>query len=211
MKKYIVFLLLSNICFLSLEAQTVKHFVFPNEMEAVILKKGGGKSSMKLNYNKATEEMVYSDTDGQKKALYPISQIDTIYFSSRKFIPSGKGFEEVLLTGKYPLYASYRCRLSAGTQNIGYGSSSTTAVDNISSLNTGGEIYQLKLPENYKAEPYTVYAIAINGQNKHFRRIKEITKIFPELKKEISDFPKKNKLKNNNDGIISIIRYISSL
>lgn len=54
MKKYIVFLLLSNICFLSLEAQTVKHFVFPNEMEAVILKKGGGKSSMKLNYNKAT-------------------------------------------------------------------------------------------------------------------------------------------------------------
>ena len=109
------------------------------------------------------------------------------------------------------MYASYHCRLSIGAQNFGYGSSSTTAIDNISSLNTGGEMYQLKLPENYKVEPYTIYTIEINGKRERFRRIKEVIKIFPERKKDIMNFQKKNKLKNDNEGIIQLIQYISSL
>lgn len=35
--------------------------------------------------------------------------------------------------------------------------------------------------------------------------------IFPERKKEIMSFQKKNKLKNDNEGIIQVIQYISSL
>jgi len=41
--------------------------------------------------------------------------------------------------------------------------------------------------------------------------IKEVIKIFPERKKEIMSFQKKNKLKNDNEGIIQVIQYISSL
>lgn len=201
-------------CFVSTTfvwGQNGKHFVFPEYQEGQIVYKNKKVNKVELNYNKATEEMVYTGSDGKKMALHPIDQIDTIYFEKRSFIPSGNSFEEVLLSGKYPLYASYHCRLSIGAQNIGYGSSSTTAIDNISSLNTGGEMYQLKLPENYKVEPYTIYTIEINGKRERFRRIKEVIKIFPERKKEIMNFQKKNKLKNDNEGIIQLIQHISSL
>lgn len=191
--------------------QNGKHFVFPEYQEAQIVYKNKKVNKVALNYNRATEEMVYTGSDGRKMALYPISQIDTIYFGKRSFVPYDNSFEEILLSGKYLLYASYRCRLSIGAQNIGYGSSSTTAIDNISSLNTGGEMYQLKLPDNYKVEPYTIYTIEIDGKREHFRKIKEIMKLFPELKKEITNFQKKNKLKNDNEGIVQTIQYVSSL
>lgn len=191
--------------------QEGKHFVFPEYQKGTIVYKNKKTNQVELNYNKATEEMVYTGSDGRKMALYPIGQIDTIYFGKRRFVPLENHFEEVLLSGKYVLYATYRCRLSIGAQNIGYGSSSTTAIDNISSLNTGGEMYQLKLPENYKVEPYTLYTLEVDGRREHFRKIKEVAKIFPERKKEIMSFLKKNKLKSNNEGIIQLIQYISSL
>ena len=60
------------------------------------------------------------------------------------------------------------------------------AVDNISSLNTSGEIYQLKLPENYKAEPYVLYYIEVDNQLKKFTKAKELVKLFPDLKERDS-------------------------
>ena len=144
-------------------------------------------------------------------ALYPIDQIDTIYFDKRKFIPVDNRFYEVLTQSRYTLYASYRCRMSVRPQNIGYGTSSTTAIDNISSLNTSGEIYQLKLPENYKAEPYVWYYIEINNELNKFSKAKELTKLFPNLKKEITLFIKENRIKNNTQDIVEIVQYISDL
>lgn len=189
------------------------HFVFDRFRDATILYKNKNESKTPLNYNKAMEEMIYISAEGKNMALYPINQIDTIYFGERKFVPVEKRFYEVLLqNNQYVLYASYRCRMSVRAQNIGYGSSSTTAVENISSLNSEGEVYQLKLPENYKSDPYVVYYIEKNGAElDKFSKVKELTRIFPDSKKEISSFIKQNKIKNNTEDIIEAVRFISNL
>lgn len=189
------------------------HFVFDQFRDATILYKNKNESKTPLNYNKAMEEMIYVSAEGKNMALYPINQIDTIYFGDRKFVPVEKRFYEVLLqNNRYVLYASYRCRMSARAQNIGYGSSSTTAVENISSLNAEGEVYQLKLPDNYKSDPYVVYFIKKDGMEPDkFSKIKELTRIFPDYKKQITAFIKQNKIKNNAEGIIETVRFISNL
>lgn len=187
------------------------HFVFEQFKEATVLYKNKNRTSAKLNYNRATEEMVYTAADGKNMALYPIDQIDTIFFDTHKFVPVEKRFYEVLVQGKYPLYASYRCRMSVRAANIGYGTSSTTAVDNISSLNTSGEFYQFKLPENYKSEPYVFYYIDINKQLNKLTKAKELIKLFPNWKKEISQFIKDNKIKNDAPDISRVVQFISHL
>ncbi len=187
------------------------HFLFNQFRDATILYKNKKENRTALNYNKATEEMIYISPEGKNMALYPIDQIDTVYFDKRKFVPVDNRFYEVLSRNKYTLYASYRCRMSIQAQNIGYGTSSTTAGDNISSLNTSGEIYQLKLPENYKAEPYVLYYIEVDNQLKKFTKAKELVKLFPDLKKEIALFIKKNRIKNNTESIVKIVDFISGL
>lgn len=189
------------------------HFVFDRFRDATILYKNKKETRTKLNYNKAMEEMIYVSDDGKNMALYPINQIDTIYFDGRKFVPVEKRFYEVLLNDKqYVLYASYRCRMSVRAQNIGYGSSSTTSVENISSLNAEGEVYQFKLPENYKSDPYVVYYIVKDGvELDKFSKVKELTRIFSDHKKEISSFIKQHKIKNNPEDIVQTLQFIFEL
>lgn len=189
------------------------HFVFDRFRDATILYKNKKETRTKLNYNKAMEEMIYVSDDGKNMALYPINQIDTIYFDGRKFVPVEKRFYEVLLNDKQcVLYASYRCRMSVRAQNIGYGSSSTTSVENISSLNAEGEVYQFKLPENYKSDPYVVYYIVKDGvELDKFSKVKELTRIFSDHKKEISSFIKQHKIKNNPEDIVQTLQFISEL
>lgn len=204
-------ILLSGISINTKGQNTNHHFIFDQFREATVLYKNQKRTHATLNYNKATEEMIYTSQEGKNMALYPIDQIDTIYFDKRKFIPVDNRFYEVLIQSRYTLYASYRCRMSVQAQNIGYGTSSTTAIDNISSLNTSGEIYQLKLPENYKAEPYVWYYIEINNELNKFSKAKELTKLFPNLKKEITLFIKENRIKSNTQDIVEIVQYISGL
>ena len=204
-------ILLSGISINTKGQNTNHHFIFDQFRKATVLYKNQKRTHATLNYNKATEEMIYTSQEGKNMALYPIDQIDTIYFDKRKFIPVDNRFYEVLTQDRYTLYASYRCRMSVRAQNIGYGTSSTTAIDNISSLNTSGERYQLKLPENYKAEPYVWYYIEIANELNKFSKAKELIKLFPDLKKEITSFIKENRIKNSTQDIVEVVQYITDL
>ena len=63
------------------------HFLFNQFRDATILYKNKKENRTALNYNKATEEMIYISPEGKNMALYPIDQIDTVYFDKRKFVP----------------------------------------------------------------------------------------------------------------------------
>lgn len=75
-------------CFVSTTlawGQNGKHFVFPEYQEGQIVYKNKKVNKVELNYNKATEEMIYTGSDGKKMALHPIDQIDTINFREEEF------------------------------------------------------------------------------------------------------------------------------
>lgn len=204
-----VFLLFLQVTYA--DPQIISHFIFAQYEQASILNKNKKIVEAKLNYNTVTEEMVFIAPDGQYKALYPIEQVDTIYIKGRKFIPMSGVFYEVLPT-EIPAYINYKCRISTKGQSIGYGTSNTASVENISSINQGGELYQLKLPDLYKVDPYIVYWIRMDGNMKRIRKIKDLQNLFPQFKMEITTYSKKNKVKMNDpEKIADLIDYISGL
>lgn len=187
------------------------HFVFADFKEATVHYKNGNISKTNLNYNKATEEMIYVANNGQNMALYPTDQIDVIYIEGRKFIPVDNAFYEIIKDGDILLCAAYKCRTSLISSNVGYGSSSTTATENITSLRNAGEIYQLKLSDKFKISPFTLYYIKSGDEFYKLSKIKDYVKVFPQFQDEINAYIKMHKLKNNLDDYISITDQVNSL
>lgn len=211
MKRLTLFLLLVCLIQWLFAQDKVVHFVYPQFKPATVLYNNGNVSNTELNYNKATEEMVYTDPSGKRMALYPIDKIDTVFLAEKKFVPVGRVFYEVAGVGKYPLYIAHKCRMSLVSSNVGYGNSSTTAVENISSLASSGEVYQLKLPDNYKASPSTIYYVKINNEFVKINKLKDLAALFPNKEKDLTAFIKKDKLKNNEGGYLKLLDYITTL
>ena len=85
--KYKSLLLLLSIS-ISLHAQetvNLSHYVFPDFQPGVVLLKNGVRNNAKLNYNAASEEMVF-DENGKMLAIGDavLPQIDTVFVSTSR-------------------------------------------------------------------------------------------------------------------------------
>lgn len=92
--------------------------------------------------------------NGTMAALANTATIDTVYISSRKFVPVDTLFYEVRLeAASLPLYIHPTCDVSQAAPSTAYGGSSPTgAVQRISSFRFGvATPYQLYVPHNYTA------------------------------------------------------------
>lgn len=196
-----------------IKAIEVSHYIFPEFTKGIILMKAGMKSETLLNYNTVTEEMVF-DKNGKKLAIGndEIELIDTIYIKDKKFVVVNKKFMEVALLSKFNLYAEHRCEVTAPVKQAAYGGEATTsATVSVSSLSTNGQIYELQLPDGYKAKPYIIYWLFKDGQMSKFNSIKQLNKMFPEKKDILKAYQKSNEVDyKNRESIINLIKYIES-
>ncbi|HOT65045.1 MAG TPA: hypothetical protein PLV98_06430, partial [Dysgonamonadaceae bacterium] len=101
----------------------------PEFVSGTILMKDGTKNQAFLNFNAATEEMVFKQND-QVLALADVTlnQIDTIFIEDRKFVVHEKKIMEVLRqSSSYTLFAQYKCRVIPPGKPAGYGGTSQTS------------------------------------------------------------------------------------
>ncbi|MEA4995634.1 MAG: hypothetical protein VB079_03980, partial [Petrimonas sp.] len=98
--KYLtLFLLLSTTVFLKAqETLTLSHYLFPDFQPGVVLLKNGVRNNAKLNYNAASEEMVF-DENGKTLAIGDavLPQIDTVFVADEKFIRINNKFVRILI------------------------------------------------------------------------------------------------------------------
>ena len=111
--KYKSLLLLLAISFslYSQEPISISHYVFPEFQQGVVLLKSGVNYNAKLNYNIATEEMLFDDK-GTILALggETLAQIDTVTISNDKFIRLNNKFVKILAEDQYiDLFVEYKC------------------------------------------------------------------------------------------------------
>ena len=79
-----------------------------------------------------------------------------------------------------------------GTE-AGYGTTSqTSSTTSYSSINSGGKIYDLKLPGDYKIEPYTYYYLKKNGELNKFINMNQLKKLYDDKKNLIKDYIKEH-------------------
>lgn len=180
---------------------SITHYIFPDFVNAKVIFKTGVPVDSKMNYNSILQEMIYSDK-GKLMAMANLQLVDTVLLEGRKFIPVDKVFYEVLIDGDIALCAQYTCSIIPPGQPAAYGGTSqTSAVTNYSSLNSGGQLYQLTLPTDYKLSPMCIYWIKKDGDYYRAYNLNQFTKVFSAKADEIKAWAKKNKpdFKNQDD------------
>lgn len=207
MKNY-VFLILFMVLPLTAFSQktiTVSHYVFPEFQEGVVLMKNGVRNNVKLNYNAASEEVVFED-NGNKLAIVDeiLPQIDTVFIADEKFIRQNNKFVKIMIDNlSINLFVEHKCRVTPPGKPAAYGGTSqTSSSTSYSSIMSGGRMYDLELPDDYKVAPYNVFWINRNGKLQSFSNISQLKRIYRDKKKLIDDYLKKNDVKLTDEKSI---------
>jgi len=191
----------------------ISHYLFPEFTQGAILMNDGMKYEALLNYNSLTEEMIFEDK-GIKMAIAKTDLwlVDTVFIKDRKFIALNSKFVEILSQSKWDLYAEHKCKLKDLGKPIGYGSTSkTTAIESYSSFYSGGDLYNLKLPDIYEIEPNTYYWLKKNGEENRFTSMSELRKFYKDKKDLFKAYVKKHDIKyDNQESITQLIEYLES-
>ena len=214
--KYLtLFLLLSTTVFLKAqETLTLSHYLFPDFQPGVVLLKNGVRNNAKLNYNAASEEMVF-DENGKTLAIGDavLSQIDTVFVSDEKFIRINNKFVRILIDKpEIDLFVEHKCKIIPPGKPTAYGGTSqTSSASSYSSILSGGKVYDLKLPDDYKIMPYNVFWRNRNGKLQSFLNLGQLKKIYRDKKKLVDDYLKKNEVKLTNEkSVEEAITYLEN-
>jgi len=185
------------------------HYIFPEFVQATVKMHSGGINTPMLNYNSLTEEMIF-ETNGKKLAMDKLSEIDTIYIEGRIFIPYQKKFIELIHHNIYELFAVHKCSLIDPGKPAAYGGTSqTSASTSFSSFSSGGQLYELSLPDGYSTKPYTEYILYKDGKYNAFLTIKQLSKLFEDQSALFKEYTKSHKVKyENQESIVGLISFL---
>lgn len=196
------------------EKVNLSHYVFPDFQPGVVLLKNGVRNNAKLNYNAASEEMVF-DENGKILAIgnAVLPQIDTVFIASEKFIRVNNKFVKIIIDEpEIDLFVEYKCRLIPPGKPAAYGGTSqTSSTTSYSSILSDGRVYNLKLPDDYKVIPYNVFWLNRDGKLQSFSTLGQLKKIYRDKKKLIGDYLKKNEVKLTDEkSVEDVINYLEN-
>lgn len=214
MKRYfflLIFIAVATIVSAQIKVLEVTHYLFPEFTKGVVLMKTGIKNEAMLNYNSLTEEMIF-DNKGTKLAVSQLEQVDTVYISGRKFFILNNKFVELIYKSKYALYEEHKCSIKDPGKPAAYGGTSqTSATTSYSSYFSGGQVYELKLPEGYETKPFSDYWLKKDGKAEKFLSTRQLSKLFDEKESKFKEFVKKHDVKYDNQAsIIELLKYLEA-
>ncbi len=215
--KFILLISFMSVWF-SIEAQIqtkeIYHYILPEFTSGTVLMKDGTKNQTLLNYNAATEEMIF-DQRGQKLAFseLTLNQLDTIFIQDRKFVLlDNKKFAEVIHQDGYKLLVQYKCRVIPPGKPAPYGGTSqTSSATTYSSWIGDGQIYQLELPGDFKVNNSMVYWLDNGAGLKSFSSIGQLKKFYNKQKVLYNKYTKENKVDfKDKESITGLIHYMET-
>jgi hypothetical protein len=215
--KHLFYLLIFNLLLPTSYSQEkvteLSHYLFPEFNEGIILMKNGIKHKALLNYNSLTEEMIFKDK-GKMLAIgkTELELTDTVFIMDRKFFTLNNKFVELIIHSICDLYAEHKCSVLLPGKPAGYGGTSqTSAVTSYSSINSGGRLYELKLPEDYEIKPYTLYWLKKNGELNKFINLKQLMKLYDDKKDLFKAYVNEHEVKyDNQESIVQLIKYLET-
>jgi len=197
------------------QADSVKNpeqFMFPAFNVGIVKLKTGEKIPLRLNYNVATEKMVFY----QNKQVFDLTEyetVDTIYIQRRKFVPANRVFYESLVNGQVSLFIQHRAQIIQPPRPAAYGGTSQVSSSTyITNLKMGGETFRMKNTQEIRVEPDPMIWIRKDGEMHPVVNKKGLLKIFQEDKNTVSDYIRQNNLNTENpDDLIKLIKYYNGL
>jgi hypothetical protein len=191
---------------------SMPQYLFPGFSKSEVSMKNGQIQTPMMNYNTVTETMVFV-RDGKYYDMTNLEMVDSVFLNDCKFVPSGKIFYEVLLSGKIDLFIQHKGDLLPPGKPVGYGGTSQVASSSyISGVERETGYYNLPLPADYIVKASPVYWVRIDYEMVGFINEKQFLKLFPDKTDEIKEFIRKNRLKIDRPAdLTQIVRYCSEL
>ena len=145
-----------------------------------------------MNYNGATEELVY-DQRGQLLALDNLNLIRSVIIGENVFVPlDGKFYQKI---GEQGLFITYKYKVVPPSAPSAYGGeSNTTASTNWLSLSNRSLLYTFSLPTEYKIIKSKEFLLYKDNQFFKVNRLSQVSKLFPEKASALKTFIKTNNL-----------------
>lgn len=179
------------------QGTVVNHYIFPEFVTGTVLMKDGTTHQTLLNYNAASEEMIF-DQNGQKLAFAEVTLngLDTVFIEDRRFVLLDNAkFVEVIHKDGYTLMAQYKCRVIPPGKPSGYGGTSqTSSVTSYSSLLGGGQLYELELPDDFKVNPYNVYWFQKEEEKESFVSLRQVRRYYSKQRALYNKYLKENEV-----------------
>ena len=194
---FVFFLLIGTVLNVNAQGNSdrpLPQFLFPVFADGVIIMKDASKSEARLNYNMVEEAMI-SEKDGVYWRSQNPALIDTIYLQNRKFVPVDNAFYEILATGEATFFLENKSNYVSVGEDIGYGAKSHS-IDHteLTRFETWSSVATVELPKNVTISKASVNWVRRNGSMQRFNTEKQLLKMFPEKKIQISDYIDKQKI-----------------
>lgn len=205
----LILFLISATGFCQSNKKEINHYIFPEFKKGTVVMHSGIKNVTMLNYNAATEEMIF-DEKGKKLAISNLDEIEAIYIDERRFIPLQKKFVEIIYQNNYELYAAHKCNVIDPGKPAAYGGTSqTSATTSYSSIIAGGQVYELSLPQGIETKSFTEYWIKKDDKVSHILSIRQLSKQFSDKSDLFKNYVKEHKVTiEDQESIIELIKYM---
>jgi hypothetical protein len=190
----------------------IRHFLFPEFTNGTVLMKSGVRNDTLLNYNSLTEEMLFV-RNGKTLAIINLDKIDTVFIENRIFIPMQKKFAEVVYHNNFDLYALNKASvIDPGKPSAYGGTSHTSAITPLSSFVSGGQTYDLKVPEGSETREYVEYYLKQDGQTNIFLSIRQLSKLYKGKKSQLYKFVRENRVTyEDQESLVELIRFMEKI
>jgi hypothetical protein len=205
----LILCLISTLGYNQARKTDVSHYLFPEFKKGNVVMHSGIKNVTMLNYNAVTEEMIF-EANGKKLAVSKLDEIEAIYIEERKFIPFHNKFVEIIYQNIYELYAAHKCSVTEPGKPAAYGGTSqTSASTSYSSISSGGQVYELSLPQGIETKPYTEYWIRKDDEVSSFLNMRQLSKNFSDKSDIFKKYVKEHKVTyENQESLIGLIKYM---
>ncbi len=87
-------------------------FIFPDFQKGSVILKNHTEIKCQLNYNFLLDEVMFIDENGKKMALANPQDVLLVYIADRMFIPTTKGYYEIIVRGGVSLVYKWNCRIT---------------------------------------------------------------------------------------------------
>jgi len=215
MKKYVLLLILSLMQF-AIYAQDKTDFIylFDDFQKGTITYKSGSTADALFNYELIIETIHFKDANSEALELAQPETIKYIKFGDNTFehIKSSTFYQKIDL-GNIDLYIKHGGSLLPKGQDVGYGSSQTASINNITRIDRGKDPHtNVGSNEKYEVGKKTVFYIKINGKFKHFHSAGSLAKLFKEHETEIKEAIKdENTNFRKIEDVIEAVRFCGEL
>lgn len=193
--------------------QNLPHFLFPEFKQGITLMKDGKSFISFLNYN-MVDEMMVTKVNGTYRYATRLNDIDTILIEQRKFIPVGKAFYEVLVTGPVTFLLQNKSLFTPRGSNVGYGAKSQSVgpTDFKRFELNSTDVVNIELPQNVEIRAASAYWVNQNNKMERFTNETQFLKIFPERAVELKKYIKAEKINfKKREDVIKLAIYYHQL